>query len=133
MREKTMLKSHNPDTVAPPLSDYHHGMEAPAGARLLMVSGQIGIRSDGSLPDTIEEQCEEAWQNVFRVLDSAGMGPEDLLRVNLYFVRAEDLGAIREARIKMTSEFCTGSTLLRLAGLASPDWLIEIEATAAKV
>ena len=98
-----MLKAHNPDTVAPPLSDYHQGMEAPAGAQLLMVSGQIG------------------------------MGPENLLRVNLYFVRAEDLGAIREARIKMTSEFCTGSTLLRVAGLASPDGLIEIEATSAKV
>ena len=70
---------------------------------------------------------------MFRVLDSAGMGPEDLLRVNLYFVRAEDLGDIREAQIKMTREFCTGSSLLRVAGLASPDWLIEIEVITAKV
>ena len=127
-----MLKAHNPDTVAPPLSDYHHGMEAPAGARLLMVSEQIGIRPDGTLPDTIEEQCEEAWQNVFRVLQSAGMGPEHLLRINQYFVRPEDVESVRKMRVKMTGDLRTGSTLLRVAGLASPDWLIEIEATAAK-
>ena len=128
-----MLKSHTPETVAPPFSEYHHGMEAPAGARLLLVSGQIGMRPDGTLPGTIEEQCEEAWRNVFHVLVSAGMGPEHLLRINQYFVRPEDLEPIRRMRVKMTGDLRTGSTLLRVAGLASPDWLIEIEATAAKV
>jgi enamine deaminase RidA (YjgF/YER057c/UK114 family) len=127
-----MLKAHNPETVATPFSEYHHGMEAPAGARLLLVSGQIGVRPDGTLPDTIEEQCEEAWQNVFRVLQSAGMGPEHLLRINQYFVRPEDVEPVRKMRVKMTGDLRTGSTLLRVAGLASPDWLIEIEATAAK-
>ena len=38
-----MLKSYNPDTVAPPFSAYHHGMEAQAGARLLLISGQIDV------------------------------------------------------------------------------------------
>ena len=128
-----MLKSHTPDTVTPPFSEYHHAMEAPAGARLLLVSGQIGTRRDGTLPPTIEEQCEEAWRNVFRVLESAGMGPEDLLRVNQYFVRPEDVEPVRKMRVKMTGDLRTGSTLLRVAGLASPDWLIEIEAMAAKV
>ena len=61
-----MLKSHTPNTVAPPFSEYHHGMEAPAGSRLLLVSGQIGILPDGSLPDTIEDQCEAAWRNVYK-------------------------------------------------------------------
>ena len=127
-----MLKSHSPDTVAAPFSEYHHGMEAPAEARLLLVSGQIGVRPDGSVPDSIEEQCEAAWQNVFSVLESAGMGPEDVLRVNQYYVRQEDLEAVRKMRVEMTGDLRTGSTLLRVASLASPDWLIEIEATAAK-
>lgn len=128
-----MLKSHTPDNIAPPFSEYHHGMEAPAGARLLYISGQIGIRPDRVIPGTIEEQCEAAWLNVFRVLESAGMGPEDLLRVNQYFVRDDDLEVVRKMRVKMTGSLYTGSTLLRVASLASPEWLIEIEATAAKV
>ena len=127
-----MLKSHTPDNVTPPFSEYHHAMEAPPGARLLLVSGQIGTRRDGTLPATIEEQCEEAWKNVCRVLEAAGMGPEDLLRINQYFVRPEDMEPIRKMRVKMTGDLRTGSTLLRVAGLASPDWLIEIEAAAAK-
>ena len=127
-----MLKSHTPNTVAPPFSEYHHGMEAPAGARLLLVSGQIGILPDGSLPDTIEDQCEAAWRNVFSVLEAADMGAENLLRINQYYVRTEDLEPVRKMRVKMTGDLRTGSTLLRVASLASPDWLIEIGATAAK-
>jgi enamine deaminase RidA (YjgF/YER057c/UK114 family) len=69
---------------------------------------------------------------VFSVLESAGMGPEDVLRVNQYYVRQEDLEAVRKMRVEMTGDLRTGSTLLRVASLASPDWLIEIEATAAK-
>ena len=118
--------------MAPPFSEYHHGMEAPAGARLLLVSGQIGIRPDGSLPDTIEDQCEAAWRNVFSVLEAAGMGPENLLRINQYYVRTEDLEPVRKMRVKMTGDLRTGSTLLRVASLASTDWIKEIEATAAK-
>ena len=127
-----MIKAHTPNTIAPPFSEYHHGMEAPAGARLLFISGQIGIRPDRKIPDTIEEQCEAAWKNVFHVLASAEMETKNLLRVNQYYVRAEDVEPIRKMRVKMTGQLYTGSTLLRVASLASPDWLIEIEATAAK-
>ncbi len=127
-----MLKRHTPKNIAAPFSEYHHGVEAPAGARLLFISGQIGVAPDGTLPRTIEEQCRHAWENVFRVLRSAGMGPEDLLRINQYCVRQEHIGAIRKMRVEMMGDTWTGSTLLRVASLADPDWLIEIEGVAAK-
>jgi enamine deaminase RidA (YjgF/YER057c/UK114 family) len=37
-----MLRSYNPDAVAPPFSRYSHAVETPAGARWLHVSGQVG-------------------------------------------------------------------------------------------
>lgn len=127
-----MLKSHTPETIAAPFSEYHHGMEAPAGARLLYISGQIGVAPDGTVPAGIEAQCELAWQNVFKVLRAAGMGPENLLRINQYCVRQEHIEPIRKMRVKMMGDTLTGSTLLRVASLADPDWLIEIEGVAAK-
>jgi hypothetical protein len=33
----------NPDTIAPPASDYSHGALVPAAARRLVVAGQIGL------------------------------------------------------------------------------------------
>ena len=53
-----MLKMHNPRSVAAPIGTYSHGVEVPPGARWLHVAGQIGVRPDGSVPATIEEQTE---------------------------------------------------------------------------
>ena len=114
----------------------HYAMEYPTligGRAPIPLAPKGGLSTAPRGERSFEEQCEAAWQNVFRVLESADMGPEDVLRANMYFVRAEDLEPIRKVRAKMTSEFPTGSTLLRVAALASPDWLIEIEVTAAKV
>jgi enamine deaminase RidA (YjgF/YER057c/UK114 family) len=41
-----MLKRHNPPTIAPPFSRYSHGVEAPAKARWLHVSGQVGVTAE---------------------------------------------------------------------------------------
>ena len=38
--------------------------------RLLFVSGQVPERSDGSVPEGFEAQCEQAWRNVIAVLAS---------------------------------------------------------------
>ena len=46
-----MLRFFNPAAVAAPASNYSHGVEHAAGARRLLVSGQVGVRPDGSLAD----------------------------------------------------------------------------------
>ncbi len=64
--------SHAPGTVSAPMGGYSHGVEVPAGTRLLFVSGQIPERPDGTVPDGFEAQCEAAWRNVLAVLAAAG-------------------------------------------------------------
>lgn len=51
-----MLKPHNPTTIAPPFSNYAHGVEVPAGARWLYVSGQLGVAPDGVAPEDFTGQ-----------------------------------------------------------------------------
>src|SRR5215471_5797361 len=55
---KTMNKVHNPPEIAPPLGAYSHAIEAPAGARTLHISGQVGLLPDGRLAPGIEGQTE---------------------------------------------------------------------------
>ena len=116
-----MLKQFNPKAVAPPFSRYSHGIEAPAAARWLYISGQVGVTPQGKVAEGAEAQIEQAWRNVLSVLEAAGMGPRDLVKVP----------TARTVRDRMLEGAEPASTLLFVAGLASPDWLVEIEAIAA--
>jgi enamine deaminase RidA (YjgF/YER057c/UK114 family) len=126
-----MNKHHNPSTVAPPFSSYSHGVEAPAGARWLHVSGQIGVRPDGSLPEGAEAQLEQAWRNVFAILEAGGMTKRDLVKTTVFLTVHADTGLARRVRERMLEGATPASTLVFVAGLARPDFLIEIEAIAA--
>ena len=126
-----MLTTHNPGTIAPAFSRYSLAIEAPAAARWLYVSGQVGVTPDGSFADGPEAQMEAAWRNVLAILDSAGMGAGDLVKVTAYLTRAEDIGFYREVRDRMLGGAEPASTLIVISALADPDWLVEIEAVAA--
>jgi enamine deaminase RidA (YjgF/YER057c/UK114 family) len=96
----------------------------------LHISGQVGIPIGGILPDTFEEQARNAWRNVLGVLEGAGMGPADLVKVTAYITRQSDVGQYRTVRDSMLGSAKTASTLVVVAGLADPRWLIEIHMTA---
>jgi 2-iminobutanoate/2-iminopropanoate deaminase len=126
-----MSKYHRPSTIAPPFSRYSHGVETEGNVRWLHISGQVGVTPDGKLADGAEAQIEQAWRNVLNVLDAAGMGPRDLVKVTTFLINRADLATARAVRDRMLQGAEPASTLIFVAGLASPDWLVEIEAIAA--
>lgn len=127
-----MNKLHNPDTIAPPFAKYSHAVEVMPSAHSVFVSGQVGVNKNGKMAKGIEAQTEQALKNVRAALKSANMDFEDLVRLNTYVVNAADIGKVRTVREKMLGDVRAASTLVVVAALASPDWLIEIEAVAAK-
>ncbi|MEE8189929.1 MAG: RidA family protein [Kiloniellales bacterium] len=129
--QEEMLKKHNPGGMAPAFSRYSLGVEAPPEVRWLFVSGQVGVGPNGALAEGPEAQMETAWRNVFTILGSAGMGPGDLVRVNAYLTREEDVGLYREVRDRLLGGAEPASTLLVISALAHPEWRVEIEAVAA--
>jgi 2-iminobutanoate/2-iminopropanoate deaminase len=127
------MKRHNPKTVHPPAGKYTHGVEAPAGARLLYVSGQVGAKPDGSTAAGDAAQCEQAWANVKNVLAAAGMDPGDIVKVNAYITRTDLIPVYRAARDKVLGDIAPpASTLVVVSALANPTWIVEVECVAAK-
>ena len=125
-----MNRTHNPGSIAPPIGGYSHGVETGPGQRLLFVSGQIPVRSDGSMPDNFEGQCAAAWSNVLAVLASAGLGPRDLVKVTTWLTdrsQGDANGRIRRAHL---GDARPALTVVVAQTLESP-WLLEIEAIAA--
>jgi 2-iminobutanoate/2-iminopropanoate deaminase len=127
-----MLKIHNPITLAPPASSYSHAVEIPAGARLLFIAGQVGIRVDGTMADGFEAQCEQAWRNLRLALQAGRMDLPDLVRINYYLLDRADVPTSRAVRERFIKGTPPASTLCVVKSLASPAWLFEIEAVAAK-
>ncbi len=127
-----MATIYNPSSVAPPLGRYSHGVEVPAGARWLYISGQVGIQPDATLADGIEAQAAQAWANLVAILEAAEMSLADVVKVTSFLTHPDYIQAYRDARDRLEWSQNPASTLLIVAGLARPAMLIEIEAIAAK-
>jgi 2-iminobutanoate/2-iminopropanoate deaminase len=127
-----MHARHNPTDVPKPASAYSQGIEVKPNARWLYISGQIGVSPDGKVAKGAAAQAEAAWSNIANTLKAAGMGMDDLVKVTTFICNPADIPAARAARDKFIGGAQPASTLIVVAGLASKDWLIEIEAVAAK-
>jgi len=77
---KGLIKVHVLDRLYRHSSNVAHGVEVPAGARLLFTNGQVGTRPDGTTPQTTAEQAEVAFERLGAVLTAARMGSADVVR-----------------------------------------------------
>jgi enamine deaminase RidA (YjgF/YER057c/UK114 family) len=125
-------KKYNPPTVAPAYSNYAQSTEVQAVKRWLYVSGQCGVRADGSIPSDFRSQCELAMDNVLANLSAADMSAEDIVKVTLFVVDRADLGEARQVRDAKLGGNPVSSTLVFISGLILPEFKIEIECVAAK-
>jgi 2-iminobutanoate/2-iminopropanoate deaminase len=117
-----------PDAYAP-VAAYTQAIEVSGAARTLYISGQIGQRMDGTIPDDIVEQSRLAWQNLEAQLKAAGMTLDNLVKITIILPNHGDVAAAREARSKALGDRKPASTLI-VGGLADSAWKIEIEGVA---
>lgn len=99
---------------------------------MIYVSGQAGFTEDGvTVPGGFRAQGRQAFRNVGAVLAEAGATLADVVKVGI-FVRdmTVNLPDVLELRAEFLTEPFPADTLLEVAALAQPDWLIEIEAVA---
>ena len=122
----------NPPDITAPASRYSQGVLVPAGARRLVISGQIGMTKDGKVADGLEAQLRQTWANIFGVLRAAGMAHTDLVKITSFVIDPKAVGLVRQIRDEMMQGHQPASTFLVVAGLAMPSLLCEIEAEAVK-
>jgi 2-iminobutanoate/2-iminopropanoate deaminase len=127
-----MNRYFNPSDIAPPAGRYSQGVEITNPGQTLYIAGQVGIRPDGSLPEDMEEQAEQAFLNIQGVLRGANMDVENLVSIRTYLLSRDDLPKFRAARDRVFGDVAPASTLLIISGLAQPEWLIEVDARAYK-
>lgn len=127
----------NPWTWAEPIG-FSHGVEVPAAATTLYLAGQVSCGADGGAlhAGDLGAQTGAALDNIETVLTQAGFSLGDIVRLNIYTTDVAgyhaDGGGVVKERLHAAGANYT-STLLGVAALAMPEFLIELEVTAAGV
>jgi enamine deaminase RidA (YjgF/YER057c/UK114 family) len=99
------------------------------GERVL-VSGTGPVWPDGTCDADPEVQARRCFEIVETALREAGAGLVDVVRTRMFLTRADDIEAVGRAHAAALGEVRPAATMVIVAGLADPRWLVEIEAEA---
>jgi len=130
-----MIVSNNPATLRP-VPDAYSGIYAHATMlnnpdRLFFFSGQVGIAMDGKVASSFSGQCHQAMDHVEALLTAHDLDLNNILKVTYYLTRTQDITELTHLRQRRWhANNPPAITTLLVAGLVSPDWLIEIDVIA---
>lgn len=98
---------------------------------LLFISGQAGYTDNGEIIDgDFRRQGEQAFSNLNRVLTVGGSGLENVVKVTIFVTDMKNFGEVVELRRKYFSLPYPADSIVEVAGLYTPEAMIEIEAIA---
>ena len=109
---------------------YSYGVRA---GDQLHISGMVSFTSDGTIvgEGDAEVQIDQAMQNLQAVVEAAGGTMADVVQTTTYLVDVADAPKVSAARAKyFTGPVKPTHTVVGVAALGRPVFLVEIEATA---
>lgn len=113
--------------MAPPISHY---CDAVRFGDLLFISGIVGVDERGRVvgEGDAARQTRQLFENMKKVLDAAGAGFADVLKVTVFLTNIDDRARINPVRQEFFGSARPASTLVEVSKLVRPDLLVEIEA-----
>jgi enamine deaminase RidA (YjgF/YER057c/UK114 family) len=130
-RERTASTAFlNPRGVHAPAGPYSHTAVVASGTKLVFVAGQVGMRSDGSIPAAFAEQAELTFANLRACLAAHGLAADAVVRLGVFIVPGQDFALLRAVRERHFGAHHPVSTTVYVPQLASPALLLEVEAVA---
>ncbi len=120
----------NPPSIRAPYAKYSHGIVVPAGGRLLVTSGQLGVAPDDTIPDDVEAQCVLCFENIKAILTDAGLSLQDVIRFTAFVTNRAYFPIYGAVRNRYVQGDAFASTLVIVSGFTLPQFKVEVEATA---
>ncbi|MEM6301076.1 MAG: RidA family protein [Pseudomonadota bacterium] len=121
----------NPEDIIAPQGLYSHIVRVPAASELLFISGQLGIKADGSTPTTIEGQADQVFENLVALVKSQNLAVGNIVKLTTFIVDGYSGQAVRNARIKHLGAHRPASTAVYVSRLVDPAWFVEVDAVVA--
>ena len=102
---------------------------------VLIVSGQAAIDENGDVvgAGSFDEQADQVFRNLQRVLEAGGSSLENVVKVTIYLTDMANFPKIVDLRGKWFTPPYPADTIVQVVALALPELEIEIEAIALAV
>jgi reactive intermediate/imine deaminase len=122
----------NPPTLSTP-TGYAHVVAVSGPVRTIYIAGQVSADARGNIVGggDMKAQAEQVFKNLEAALTAAGARFSDVVKMNTYATDLANIQAVRDVRSRYFGETLPASTLVQVAGLARPEFLLEIEVIAA--
>lgn len=129
------MKALIPPSIHPPFARYAHGVDIPAGARIVRTSGQLGVDLAGEAPEDAYDQAMVCFDSIRAILAEAGMSAADVVHLTAYVTDRAHMAGYMKARDEFVAACAEppASTLLIVSGFTRPEFKVEIEAMAAVI
>jgi len=121
----------SPNTLPRPFG-YSHVVDAPAG-RIVYISGQVPLDAAAELVGAgdFQAQARQVFANLNAALEAAGVGWDDVVKLNFFVTDLREIAVLREIRDEyVNTAQPPASTLVQVAGLFRPDVMFEADAVA---
>jgi enamine deaminase RidA (YjgF/YER057c/UK114 family) len=133
-RTPSITRINPPELGTPP--GYSQLVDVSAG-RIIFIAGQTAADRDGNVvgKNDFAAQAAQVFRNLAIALEAAGCTAANLVKLTVYLTDMDNLSRYREARSRffasVTPAAAPAVTLVEVAKLYGPDFMIEIEAIAA--
>jgi len=96
---------------------------------IIAVSGTAPIGPDGKTvaPGDAASQARRCFEISIAALEELGATPDDIIRTRMMLTRIEDWEAVARVHGEFFGEIRPASTMIQVATLIDPQWLIETE------
>lgn len=84
------ITRRTPNGVNKPVGDYAHITRIPTGMDTYVLSGQIGVQDDGTIPSSFEAEITQMFKNIKDVLETENLTHEHVTKVNIWSVEEID-------------------------------------------
>lgn len=120
-----------PDGVFEPVKGLYTQVVAVADGPRYEVAGTLPYHADGGLDPDLATQAKVVMENLGRSLATVGLGPEHVVRIQVYTTRMDEfLATALETVFGWFGATRPASTLVEVSRLANPAILVEIDASA---
>lgn len=99
----------------------------------MFCSGQLGIGPEAQVPEDPVAQTELCFENVRSILAAAGMGFDDVVRINAYVTDRAYMQAYMSVRDRLFPQPAPASTLMIVSGFTREEFKVEVEVIAARI
>jgi enamine deaminase RidA (YjgF/YER057c/UK114 family) len=105
-----------------------------AGAVFIAGQEPEDVHGNSVAPGDLAAHARQVYANLGRALTAAGVRPDQVAKITIYVVdyKSEYLPVIEQARLELFGDHKPADTLIGVARLARPEFLIEVDAIAVK-